>query len=63
MADYEQRYRNWQAKSGRTGGDMYAAIAKWMAQDGVKPDAEKSESSFEVEDVMANIRKRYANGG
>lgn len=63
VADYEQRYRNWQAKSGRTGGDMYAAIAKWMAQDGVKPDAEKSESSFEVEDVMANIRKRYANGG
>lgn len=63
VADYEQRYRNWQAKSGRTGGDMYAAIAKWMAQDGVKPDAEKFESSFEVEDVMANIRKRYANGG
>lgn len=58
VADYEQRYRNWQAKSGRTGGDMYAAIAKWMAQDGVTKPA-GVESSFDVDEVMRREIEKY----
>lgn len=58
VADYEQRYRNWQAKSGRTGGDMYAAIAKWMAQDGVTKPA-GFESSFDVDEVMRRQIEKY----
>ena len=59
VADYEQRYRNWQAKSGRTGGDMYAAIAKWMAQDGVTKPAFAYRSSIDMDEVMRRNIEKY----
>lgn len=57
--NYEQRYHAWQEKSGRTGGNMYASISRWMEQDGVHKD-ESMKSSFEMEDIMARLRNKYA---
>lgn len=59
VTEYEQRFRNWQAKTGRTSGNMYAAISRWMFEDNVPLDTHNS--SFSVEDVVAKIRGRRTN--
>ena len=59
VEEYEKRFRNWQAKTGRTGGNMYAAISRWMFEDNVQPDV--GNHSFDVDDVVARIRGKRTN--
>lgn len=54
VAEYERRFRNWQAKKGKPCGNMYASISRWMFEDNVPLDDHNS--SFSVEDIVAKIR-------
>lgn len=56
VAAYELKVRDWQARSGKTVGNLYSTIAKWLSQDGVKPDTQKS--SFDIADVVERLKRQ-----
>lgn len=55
---YEKKFDKWKAdRGGVIRGEKYKNIAKWMENDGVKKPV--SHSSFDTDEVMANILKQY----
>lgn len=61
VRDYEQRFDKWKAKKGgNIRADKWTTIAKWLKQDGVSKPQNKS--SFDMDDVMAEIKGRYNEG-
>lgn len=59
VEQYERRYLEWQQSKGRTGGVNYPAIARWMAQDGVRHDEPHMYSSLDIDDIMRDVRAKY----
>lgn len=56
--EYERRFQLWQSKNGAK-AEMYSTIGKWLKADGVqKPE---NRSSFDVEDIMKQMMKKYEN--
>ena len=61
VADYEERFRRWNASRGSTSCVVnYAVLARWMAQDGVTAGQyNANQGSFDVDEITERIMSKY----
>ena len=71
VAEYEERFRQWNAARGLTTGVNYPTIARWMAQDGISGASHARSavteccqggfpSSINMDDYMSAVMRKYS---
>ena len=59
VAAYEQRFERWRVSKNVRNVDAFEVISRWLHEDRPKVDKNKSESSFDIEEVERLVNEKY----
>lgn len=59
VAAYEQRFERWRVSKNVRNVDAFETISRWLNEDKPKVDKNKSESSFDVEEIERLVNEKY----